>query len=60
MNMPRSMSTSPASPLTAEAGGENMTRTTAREIAIQLGFAAAATGETPQELFDRFFEQEHY
>lgn len=37
-----------------------MTRTTAREIAIQLGFAAAATGEKPQELFDRFFEQEHY
>ena len=37
-----------------------MTRTTAREIAIQLGFAAAATGETPQTLLDRFFEPEHY
>lgn len=37
-----------------------MTRTTAREIAIQLGFAAAATGEEPHELLDRFFEQEHY
>ena len=37
-----------------------MTRTTAREIAIQLGFAAAATGETPQEFLDRFFEPEHY
>ncbi len=37
-----------------------MTRTTAREIAIQLGFAAAATGEEPAELLDRFFEQEHY
>ena len=37
-----------------------MTRTTAREIAIQLGFAAAATGEAPQEFLDRFFEPEHY
>lgn len=37
-----------------------MNRTTAREIAIQLGFAAAATGESPEELFDRFFEKEHY
>ena len=37
-----------------------MTRTTAREIAIQLGFAAAATGEAPQELLDRFFKPEHY
>ena len=37
-----------------------MTRTTAREIAIQLGFAAAATGESPQELLDRFFEPEHF
>ncbi len=37
-----------------------MTRTTAREIAIQLGFSAAATGENPQELLDRFFEEEHY
>lgn len=37
-----------------------MTRTTAREIAIQLGFAASATGETPQELLERFFEPAHY
>ena len=37
-----------------------MTRTTAREIAIQLGFAAAATGEKPSELLDRFFEESHY
>lgn len=37
-----------------------MTRTTAREIAIQLGFAAAATGEEPRELLDRFFDREHY
>ncbi|MBQ7692381.1 MAG: transcription antitermination factor NusB [Oscillospiraceae bacterium] len=37
-----------------------MTRTTAREIAIQLGFAAAATGEEPADLLDRFFEPEHY
>ncbi len=37
-----------------------MTRTTAREIAIQLGFAAAATGEEPAALLDRFFEPEHY
>ena len=37
-----------------------MTRKTAREIAIQLGFAAAATGEAPQELLDRFFAPEHY
>ena len=37
-----------------------MTRTTAREIAIQLGFAAAATGEQPSELMERFFEREHY
>ncbi len=37
-----------------------MTRKTAREIAIQLGFAAAATGEQPSELMERFFEREHY
>lgn len=37
-----------------------MTRTTAREIAIQLGFAAAATGEAPHEILERFFEKEHY
>ena len=37
-----------------------MTRTTAREIAIQLGFSAAATGEEPHTILERFFEQEHY
>ena len=37
-----------------------MTRTTAREIAIQLGFAAAATGESPEEIISRFFDEEHY
>ena len=37
-----------------------MTRTMAREIAIQLGFAAAATGESPEEVVRRFFEEEHY
>lgn len=37
-----------------------MTRTIAREIAIQLGFAAAATGEAPAEVLDRFFDKEHY
>lgn len=37
-----------------------MTRTTAREIAIQLGFAAAATGEPPRDLLERFFERGHY
>lgn len=37
-----------------------MTRTTAREIAIQLGFAAAANGEEPAEMADRFFSGEHY
>ena len=37
-----------------------MTRSTAREIAIQLGFAAASSGEAPQELFDSFFERGHY
>lgn len=37
-----------------------MTRSTAREIAIQLGFAAVVTGEAPHEMIDRFFEVEHY
>ena len=37
-----------------------MTRSTAREIAIQLGFAASATGEAPGEIMDRFFDEEHY
>ncbi len=37
-----------------------MTRTAAREIAILLGFSAAASGETGEETLDRFFETEHY
>jgi len=37
-----------------------MTRKTAREIAIQLCFAAAATGEEASKTLDRFFEKEHY
>lgn len=37
-----------------------MTRTTAREIAIQLGFAAAANGEEPAEMAERFFADDHY
>ena len=37
-----------------------MTRTTAREIAILLGFSAAADGESTEEVLDRFFEREHY
>lgn len=37
-----------------------MTRTTAREIAIQLGFAAAAGGMEPDALFESFFSAEHY
>lgn len=37
-----------------------MTRTTAREIAIQLGFAAAASKLDPIELMDTFFSDEHY
>ena len=37
-----------------------MTRTTAREIAIQLGFAASAAGVDPQTMFERFFDKEDY
>lgn len=37
-----------------------MTRTAAREIAIQLSFAAAACGAEPEELMDAFFSREHY
>ena len=36
-----------------------MTRNTAREIAIQLSFAAAAAGRDPLELADEFFAEEH-
>ncbi len=37
-----------------------MTRTTAREIAIQLGFAAASRGGELEELMEGFFSPEHY
>ena len=37
-----------------------MTRTAAREIAVQLCFAAAAADQDPRELAGRFFEPEHY
>ena len=37
-----------------------MTRTTAREIAIVLGFSAAAGEESAEELLERFFDREHY
>ena len=37
-----------------------MTRTAAREIAILLGFSAAASGESAEETLERFFEDGHY
>ena len=37
-----------------------MTRKTAREIAVELCFAAAANKIDTQELLDAFFEPEHY
>ena len=37
-----------------------MTRSTAREIAIQLSFAAAAAGRETEGLLDEFFSQEHF
>ncbi len=37
-----------------------MTRTAAREIAIQLCFAAEAAGRLPEELMEDFFSPEHY
>ncbi len=37
-----------------------MKRTVAREIAIQLGFAAALTGQDPDAVVKMFFEPEHY
>ncbi len=37
-----------------------MTRKTAREIAIQKGFAAAATEQTADEMLESFFSEEHY
>jgi len=37
-----------------------MTRTAAREIAVQLGFAMAADSRDPREVFEDFFGEEHY
>ena len=37
-----------------------MTRTAAREIAVQLCFAAAASGAEPGMLLDGFFSKEHF
>lgn len=37
-----------------------MTRTAARELAIQLGFSVAAAQGAPQEALDEFFAPEHY
>lgn len=37
-----------------------MTRTTAREIAVQLSFAAAASAQSAEAVLDSFFEEEHY
>ena len=39
---------------------KGMTRSTAREIAIRLGFAAAASGVEPEALMEEFFSEEHY
>lgn len=37
-----------------------MTRNTARHLAIQLSFAAAASGRSPEELAGDFFSPEHF
>lgn len=37
-----------------------MTRTTAREIAVQLSFSQAITCENAEEVLDRFFDQAYY
>ena len=37
-----------------------MTRTSAREIAIQLGFAAVTTGQEPEAVVRAFLDPEHY
>ncbi|MBR2880420.1 MAG: transcription antitermination factor NusB [Oscillospiraceae bacterium] len=37
-----------------------MTRTTAREIAVQLGFSLVMSEQFADELIDEFFEAEHY
>ena len=37
-----------------------MTRTAARELVIQLSFAASASGQKSTDLLDTFFDPEHY
>lgn len=37
-----------------------MTRTAAREIAIQLGFGIAQSGAEPEEALENFFDKEYY
>ena len=37
-----------------------MTRSAAREIAIQLGFSVTGTGQDPRAAVERFFDPEHY
>lgn len=37
-----------------------MTRTTARELAIALGFSITASEDFAEDSIDRFFEKEHY
>ncbi len=37
-----------------------MTRSAAREIAIQLGFSVAGTGQEPDAAVEAFFDREHY
>ncbi len=37
-----------------------MTRTKAREIAVRLSYAVAATGDEPETVIDSFFDDEHY
>ena len=37
-----------------------MTRTTARQIAIQLSFAAAAADESADVVLERFFDRDYF
>jgi len=37
-----------------------MTRTVAREIAVQIVFALSQTGESAEEALERFFDEEYY
>lgn len=37
-----------------------MKRSAARELAIQLSFAAASSGQEPSQMLDAFFDREHY